>query len=230
MNTPSTIIEYEDDLILSACEFRWSKGDKFAFIEAIAICAARKLPYPNWVRDQIDAAMSSVFKAVFPDASVEEGRPGLGISYLPEGSELADMKENFSLVVKEASKALCLKSNTHVLNTHINAVRDFHLAELTSMYADFIVDPRPRFDGTTNVKRDLEGALDISKNEWEKLEASDEELAEVNGHVLRVRTIPPICRMATFDVIDTAWDSYKAFFLADRIAKFEDDHGIYLGE
>ena len=230
MNAPNSIVEYKDDLILAACEFRWSKGDKFALIEAIAICAAHDLPYPTWVRSQIDSAMTGIFEAVFPGTSLQGGRPGLGILHLPEDSKLTDMKDQFKEALKTANRELCLKSNTHVLITHINAVRDFHLAELTSMYADFVVDPSPRFDGTTNVKRDLEGVLNLSRDEWEKLETSDAELGKVNGHVLRVRTTPPICRKATVDVIDTAWSAYNEFFLEDRIAKFEAAHGINLGK
>jgi hypothetical protein len=43
MNVPDTIIEYEESLIFAACEFRWLRGDKFALIEAVAICAANDL-------------------------------------------------------------------------------------------------------------------------------------------------------------------------------------------
>ena len=86
VNTPNTIIKYKDDLILSACEFRWSKGDKFALIEAIAICAANDLQCPKWVRSQIDVAMTGIFEAVYPDQDLKDRRSGLGISYLPEGA------------------------------------------------------------------------------------------------------------------------------------------------
>ena len=229
MNT-TTVIEYEDDLVLSACEFRWSKGDKFALIEAITICAANDLEYPKWVRSQIDVAMTGIFEAVFPDQDLTDGRPGLGISYLPEGSKLTDMKDHFKEAVKTADRNLCLKSDTHVLTTHINAVRDFHLAELTSMYADFKVDPSPRFVGVTPVQRDLASALNLTPDKWEELVADNAELAPVNGKEPKVRIIPPVCRLATVDVIKGAWNAYKEFFLADRIAKFEDDHGINLGE
>ena len=230
MNAPNNIIEYEDDLILSACEFRWLKGDKFALIEAIAICAANDLQYPKWVRSQIDVAMTGIFEAVFPDQDLKDRRSGLGISYLPEGSKLTDMKDQFKKASKTAILELCLKSNTHVLTTHINAVRDFHLAELTSMYADFKVDPSPRFVGVKPVQGDLASALNLTPDKWEELVAANAELAPVNGQRPKVRIIPPVCRMATFDVIKGAWNAYKEFFLADRIAKFEDDHGTYLGK
>ena len=98
------------------------------------------------------------------------------------------------------------------------------------MYADFKVDPSPRFVGVTAVKRDLVSALNLTPDKWEELVAFDAELAPVNGQRPKVRVIPPVCRMATYDVIDDAWDAYKEFLLADRIARFEDDHGTYLGE
>ena len=130
MNTPNNIIEYEDDLILSACEFRWSKGDKFALIEAIAICAANNLQYPNWVRSQIDVAMTGIFEAVFPGTPLQGGRPGLGISSLPDQAELLEMKDQFRASIKEANKLLSFKlDRRNIIDTHIKAVRDFHLAE-----------------------------------------------------------------------------------------------------
>ena len=144
MSSPDTIIEYEDDLILSACEFRWSKGDRFALIEAIAICAANDLQYPKWVCSQINFAMTGIFEAVFPDQDLKGNRVGLGTSYRPDGREFENMKGRFKESLKTANRELCLKSDTHVLTTHINSVRDFHLAELTSMYADFFCRSSPQ--------------------------------------------------------------------------------------
>ena len=37
------------DFDIVELEIRWRDGDKFAFIEAIAYCAARNRPYPDWV-------------------------------------------------------------------------------------------------------------------------------------------------------------------------------------
>ncbi|MBT4038410.1 MAG: hypothetical protein HOE65_00060 [Rhodospirillales bacterium] len=230
MNDSSTIVEYEEGLILSACEFRWSKGDKFALIEAVAICAAQSLPYPKWVRSQIDTAMTGIFEAMFPDQDLSNGRAGLGISHLPDGTEKLDLKDRFSKSVKEASKILSLKSNTHVVDTHIKAVRDLELAELVFRVAKFAVKPSPHFDDITNTRDDLAAALRLSPDEWQELEIADDILADINGQSLRIRSVPPVCRMATVDVIDDAWDAYKEFFLEDRTARFEDAHGITLGE
>jgi hypothetical protein len=230
MTKSNTIIEYNDDLILSACEFRWLKGDKFALIEAVAICAANDLQYPKWVYSQINAAMTGIFEAVYPNQNLKDRRPGVGISHLAVGSDFKNLKAEFKEALKTANKKLSLKSDTHILTTHTIAVRDFHLAELVSMLADFIVNPSPRFDVTNNLKRDLEGALGISQNEWDELEVSDSELGEVNGHLLKAQETPSLCRKASFDVIANAWETYKDFFLEDKTAKFEYDHGINLGE
>jgi hypothetical protein len=230
MNTPKTIIKYEDDLIFAACEFRWSKGDKFALIEAIAICAANDLQYPHWVRAQINLAMTGIFEAVFPDEDLKGSRAGLGISYLSKSSELKDMKDQFKEALKAANKKLSLKSNTHVITTHINAVRDFQLAELVAALATFEIDPTPRFSDVDPVKKELSAALRHSREEWNAIETNNADLGQVKGKTLRANDIPAVCRMATFDVIDDAWDAYKEFFLDDRTAKFEDDHGINLGK
>jgi hypothetical protein len=230
MNTHNTIIEYEDDLIFAACEFRWSKGDKFALIEAIAFCAANDLQYPKWVCSQVNLAMTGIFEAVFPDQTLKGSRLGLGISYLPGGTEKRDLKSRFIDSIKVANKALSLKSNTHVIDTHIKAVRDFELAELVYRVAKFTIDPSPRFDDITNTRNDLAAALNLSPNEWQELEKVDGILPDVNGQSLHIRTVPSICRTATVDVIDDAWDSYKEFFLEDRTTRFEDEHGINLGK
>ena len=212
MITSNSIIEYQDDLIFAACEFRWSKGDKFALIEAIAICAANDLQYPKWVRSQINLAMTGIFEAVFREQNLTNGRPGLGISYLPEGPELADIKDRFTEAIKAANRTLCLKSDTHVLTAHINAVRDFHLAELVATLADFEIDPAPAFSDVTKLKHELAAVLRHPRPEWDAIESDDGDFGQIDGKILRARDIPAICRMASFDVIDDAWDGYKDFF------------------
>ncbi|MBT5250292.1 MAG: hypothetical protein HOL68_08855 [Bacteroidetes Order II. Incertae sedis bacterium] len=231
MNKPVTIVEHEDGLIFSACEFRWLKGDKFALIEAIAICAANDLEYPKWVRHQINTAMSGIFHAVFPDTTLEDGRPGLGISSLPDGPELSKMKDKFKAKAKDANKLLSLKlDRRNIVDTHIKAVRDFELAELICRVAKFAINPSPHFDGITNTRKDLAVALDLSPKDWQELETADGILSDINGQSIQIRSVPSICRMATLDVIDDAWDAYKEFFLEERTERFEDTHGINLGE
>jgi hypothetical protein len=230
MSSPDTIIEYEESLIFAACEFRWSKGDKFALIEAIAICAANDLQYPNWVRSRINTAMTGLFGAVFPGQDLTNGRPGLGISHLPEGRELADMKNRFKEALKTTNRTLCLKSDTHVLTTHINAVRDFHLAELVATFAGFEIDPRPTFSEVTNLKHELAAALRHTRLEWEDIESNNGDIGQIGEIKLRARDVPAVCRMATFHVIRDAWNTYKAYFLADKTANFQDVHGVNLSE
>lgn len=231
MITPNTIIEYQDDLIFAACEFRWSKGDKFALIEAIAICAANDLKYPKWVRSQIDVAMTGIFEAVFPGIQLQGGRQGLGISSLPDVPELLEMKTQFEASVKEASKLISFKlDRRNIVESHIKAVRDYNLGELIELFADFEYKPIPKFSPVTKIKKELEISLNLSKSVWQERVRADEEFGPINGRLIRISLIEPICRMATFDVIDDAWDAYKEFFLADRIAKYEDDHDINLSE
>jgi len=230
MSSPGTTVEFEDDLILAACEFRWSKGDKFALIEAISICAANDLHYPKWVRTQINDAMTGIFEAVFPDENLKGGRSGLGISHLPEGREITDLKERFNASGNKASRQLSLKlDRRNIIATHIKAVRDFYLAELVGRFVDFDYRPSPRLSQSKPVTEKLTVALNLSKSDWEVRQIAKEYIGPINGHTVIISTVEAICRMATFDVIDDAWDAYKDFFLADRIAKFEDDHGTYLG-
>lgn len=231
MNTSNSVVEFEDDLTLAACEFRWSKGDKFALIEAVAICAANDLQYPRWVRTQIDAAMTGLFEAVFPDGNLKDGRPGLGISNLPEGNELADMKTRFRNGVKDASKQLSLTLDRRSpVETHIKAVRNFYLAELVARFAEFQPLATAQFANVSRVKNELAGALFLTLTEWQDRVSAKNDFGPINEKTIPFHTVEPICRMATFDVIDDAWDKYKEFFLDDRTAKFEDDHGVNLSE
>ena len=222
MTKSNTIIEYKDDLIFSTFEFRWSKGDKFALIEAIAYCAANDLQYPTWVCSQINSAMAGIFEAVFPGQNLKDRQSGSGISHLPDGAENVDLKKRFSESIKGAAKTLSLKSNPHVIDTHVKAVRDFSLAELVYRVAKFAIDPSPHFDDITNTRNNLATALNLSPREWQELDTANGILADINGQLLEIRTVPSICRMATVDVIDDAWDAYKEFFLKDRTVRFKD--------
>ena len=77
MKKSDTFIDLGEPLPLVGCSLRWLQGDKFALIEAIAICAARSLPYPEWVRAEIDKAMTSVFEAAFPGVDLTQDHPGM---------------------------------------------------------------------------------------------------------------------------------------------------------
>lgn len=231
MTTPNTIIEYDDDLVLSGCEFRWLKGDKFALIEAIAICAANDLQYPEWVRGQINTAMTDIFRAVFPNLPLVGRHAGSGIDSLPDGVELSEMREQFKTGTKEASKLLSLKlDRRNIIDTHIKAVRDYHLADLVATLATFKVDPVPMFSDVTETKQALAAKLRRTPVEWEAIHNDDGTIGKINGKTLRTRDVPAICRMASFDKIDDAWDIYKDMFLEDRIAKFEHYQGVNLSK
>jgi hypothetical protein len=217
-------VEYKDDLIFAACEFRWSRGDKFALIEAVAICAANNLPYPAWVRDQINNAMTGVFRSVFPDTSLIDGRAGLGISHLPEGRDLEDKKASFQKSTKAANKLLSFTLDRQsIVAKHINAVRDFHLADLVERFADFKTDPNPGFDRLGLVITDLAENLNLSNAEWNDRVKTGKPFGPINGRIVDFHSIEPVCRLATFDIIDNAWDQYKAFFMEQRIDLFEEN-------
>jgi hypothetical protein len=213
MSDPTNVVEYADDLIFAACEFRWEKGDKFALIEAVAICAANDREYPQWVRYQINAAMTEIFSAVFPDVSLVGGRKGLGISALPEGNELANMKESFSNSSDEAKKHLSLSHDRlGVVDTHIKAVRNYHLAELVERFAVFEINSTPPFSKTTNVMKELATMLRLSPPEWETQVAEDGFLGPINGLTMKYSAVEPVCRMATVNVLRSAWREYQEFF------------------
>jgi hypothetical protein len=224
MNNPSNVVEYADDLIFAACEFRWEKGDKFALIEAIAICAANDREYPQWVRDQINAAMTGIFGAVFPDVSLVGGRKGLGISALIDTDRRLKMKAAFDRSTKSAKQLLSLSlDRKEIIGSHINAVRDFHLAELVERFADFKPNHKPQFQDTTKIMNDLAEALSLTVSDWEVCVDEDASFGPINGKTVKFSTVEPVCRTASFNILRDAWREYREFFEEVRLNERAED-------
>ena len=218
-----TFIKIKDfDLVF--LKGRWDEGDKFAFIEAIAYCAARGRDYPDWVRAQIDMAMTSVFVETFPEINLKDTFPQEAYRLNPTTAD-KDRKKKFEKVSAEAIKTLCLKlDRDHTLATRKRAIRDICLAGLVADYADICLKPEPNFKKVTIVKNDLVKALNLSPKEWAEACENGAVLEhKINGHLLSIRQVPIECCPASFDMIDNAWDKHKDVLLKLR-AEIEAEH------
>ena len=76
MTDSKTIIEFSEPIALAGLDEQWKQGDRFALVEAVALCAQNDWEYPNWVREAIDEAMTNMFLAVYPKADLDRLRPG----------------------------------------------------------------------------------------------------------------------------------------------------------
>ena len=173
-----TFIKIKDfDLVF--LKGRWDEGDKFAFIEAIAYCAARGREYPDWVRAQIDIAMTSVFETTFPEINLKDTFPQAAYRLDPTTAD-KERKKKFEKASAEAVKALCLRlDRDYALATRKREIRDINLAGLVADYADICLKPEPKFKNVTIVKKDLVTALNLSPKEWA--------VAAAGGHAERKR-------------------------------------------
>jgi hypothetical protein len=218
-------VRFSERIELAGCELRWDegKGDPFALIEAVTICAGRKWPYPKWVRRQFDEAYKSIFLSVFPDVDLSKPLPG-ALGYSVRNTDEKDVAASFDRAVADAIKLLCLSvDRQHPLQVHKRAMRDRYLAELVSESAGYKHTPRPRFVGVEEIIEGLAKALRLTPDDWTRMDAEDAVLLNLRGIPVRIRAVIPECRMATVDQIKRAWRRYGREFLAKRAEDYEEE-------
>jgi len=219
-----TVTVFSEPIELAACTLRWDEGDRFALIEAVAICAGRQFDYPEWVRQQIDQAYTSIFLSVFPGVDLSKPLPGAwGYSDARARDESA-VAASFDQAVARAIKRLCLSiDRQHVLQIRKQRIRDLRLSELVAELAKYKHTPRPSFVGVEQVIEKLAEALNLRPNEWARMHAENTVLLNLNRIPVLVREVPPECRLATVDQIKRAWLRHRRELLAQRAEDYEDE-------
>jgi hypothetical protein len=221
-----TVTVFSENIELAGCELRWNegKGDPFALIEAVAICAGRKWPYPKWVRRQFDKAYKSIFLSVFPGVDLSKPLPGAwGYSDAQSTDEKA-VAARFRKAVAEAIKLLCLSiDRQHVLQVHKREMRDQYLANLVAELAAYKHTPRPRFVGVKQIIERLANALDMTPKRWARMDAENAVLLNLKGIPVRIPSVPAQCRMATVDQIRRAWHRHRTELLEERKEDYEEE-------
>jgi len=213
------------DFDLASLKLRWDEGDKFAFVEAIAYCAARGRDYPDWVRERIDSAMTELFHATFPDVDLEKHRSPALAYQLDRKADDPGRDERFKKARARAISELCLQVyHEPIIRTRKHAIRNICLAEMVAQFADFQLRPEPKFKGVTRVKKALANALALTPAKLIEAQKNDDVLErDLNGHLLWAKEVPLECCGATFPVIDNAWDKYKDNLLEERVFQVTED-------
>ncbi len=192
MTKTNTVIEFSEPIALAGLDEQWKQGDRFALVEAVALCAQNDWEYPRWVRDTIDEAMINMFLAVYPKVNLDRLRPGKkgpgGIGL--DGKLLADRLE------KERRQSLDLlgleieKDNPVKLRKRI--FRDAHIAELVARRCEFIPGPPAHFNGVNRAIEHLTVTLAINPDD-----------PKTNDQ------FPDECWGASHSIIKRAWDKHK---------------------
>jgi hypothetical protein len=244
-------VKFSEPIELAECELRWDegKGDRFALIEAVAICAGRKWDYPGWVRQEIDQAYTSIFLSVFPGVDLSKPLPGaLGYSDA-QGRDEKAVAAGFARAVANARKQLCLSiDRQHVLQIRKRKIRDLYLATMVAELAEYKHTPRPRFVGVKQIIERLANALDMTPKQWARKHAEDAVLLDLptrwsdplrsrrsqgrrprgtramNRVPVLIREFPPECRLASVDQIKRAWRRHRSELLKQRAEQYDADH------
>lgn len=160
MNHTNTTVGYKDPIGLGGLDWQWKQSDKFALVEAVALCSANGWTYPEWVRNIIGEAMMNMFKAVHPDVDLDMSKPGRrrlpGVGF--------DEKKQADRLKTELAHSLDLLGlaieKTNAVRRRKITIRDLHLAEFIAGLCRFVREPNPKFKGVNKAIRKLAAELD----------------------------------------------------------------------
>jgi hypothetical protein len=217
-------VTFSEPIELAVCELRWDEGDHFALIEAVAICAGRQFDYPEWVRQQIDQAYTSIFLSVFTDVDLSKPLPGAWGYSDARSTDEKDVAARFARAVAKAKKLLCLSiDKRNVLQMRKQRIRDLHLPMMIAQLAKYKHKPTPRFVGVKQIIKSLAKALRLTPDDWAKMHAENAVLLNLNRSPVLVREFTPECRMATVDQIRRAWLRHRRELLAQEAEAYEEE-------
>jgi hypothetical protein len=171
---------------LGGLDLQWANGDKFALVEAVALCNANNWKYPDWVSKVIGKAMVDLYRAVYPD--VDLVRDFIGKKNLPEiSSNELKLAERLKGERGRTLEALGLTiDRANAVQRRKETLRDMQLAELVAERCRFVLKPKPRFRGSNK-------AIPKLTDEFEKSEGN----------------FPAECRGASEHMIKRAWSRYR---------------------
>ena len=179
--------------VLSSLKWQWDEGNRFALVEAIAVCAAYGWEYPEWVRGLIDDAMTNLFRAVhprfeFPD---EPPWPSLDLELNATDRKIAErlrkeLPQSLDILGLTTDKANAIQRRNKVL-------RDYHLACEVAERCRLVPKLKPQFRGVNKAIRSLVEEL-----------ASEETWRDKGRYRL-----PGECLGASEDTIKRAWSKHR---------------------
>jgi hypothetical protein len=200
MTKKDTIVEYSDPIALGGLDWQWEQGDRFALVEAVALCAANDWEYPQWARKIIDEAMTNMFRAVYPDidldrkSSSKKQAPSIGNDHRIQAKRLKnERRHSLEMLGLATDRASAVERRKQTL-------RNMYLAEEIACRCKFVREPKPRFVGVNKAKRKLAEELD-------KDSSNDQ-----GRH-----SCPPECQRASDDMINRAWRKYRRAITQDYL-------------
>jgi len=195
-----TVVTYSESLALAGLKEQWELGDPLAVVEAITICGKEKDPYPDWVCQVLNDAMTQVYVAVY---SIElDNRAGKRPLIRSED----ELKWRLDRARDQLLQSLGLSADRdNAGKIRKRLLRDAYLAELIAQRCQFIATPTPAFKGVNKALDDLAEIFDENGDQDEKR-----------------RRLPSECWGAKSDTIKRAWSKHK-----DDLANFflQNPHG-----
>ena len=201
MTGDDTVIEFSEPLALAGLEEQWEKGDRFALIEAIALCSENGWDYPEWVIDLVNAAAKSVYQSAYPGHDLDRE------TFRVENSNVIPVTvENLSGRL-EASRSAFLSvfglsiAKDNAIKVRDRLLRDAYLAEEVARRCVFHPGEPTSFGGVNRAIDDIALIVADGSDRQEK------------------RSFQSVCHGASSDMITRAWRKHH-----EAIAQFFSAH------
>ena len=183
MTAKNTQITHADPIGLGGLDWQWEHGDKFALVEAIALCAANGWEYPKWVQKIIGQAMINMYQAVYPEVDLDLSKPGR--KRLPKaGADEGKLADRLKKELAHSLDLLGLKmERTNAVKRRKETLRDLYLADIVAGRCTFIREPEPAFKGVDKAIGDL--AVELKDGaDPSPLEKHPEECFDASDHTI----------------------------------------------
>ncbi len=175
MSNNDNTVEFSEPVGLAGLEEQWELGDRFALVEAIALCDKNGWEYLPWMKDIINAAMASLYQAAYPNVDLDRLRPG---QKEPRAIRINE-KELTSRLKRQRSNLLNLLGleveKDNFVNIRKRLFRDAYVAEWIARRCKFVMTPKPQFRGVNKAINDLAHRLSLDPNEPETTETFRDE-------------------------------------------------------
>ncbi len=195
MTNDQTIVEFSEPIALAGLEEQWEKGDRFALVEAIALCSENGWDHPQWVTDLVNAAATTVFRAVYPNHNLDRVNP----RDTRDQADLISARNVSERLEKSRSDFLSVfglsTAKDNAVKIRDRLLRDAYLAEEVARRCSQAVNIGGAFKG---INKAIEEVTLIVVDDSERKEKS---------------ALPAVCRGASTDVITRAWRKHSKAIL-----------------
>jgi hypothetical protein len=183
MNKSPRIVDQEPAALLGL-DWQWENGDKFALVEAIALCTTNEWEYPDWVQKIIGQAMVNMYQAVYPEVDLDLSKPSK-IQLPKAGIDKGKLARRLKKELAQSLDLLGLKiDKSNAVKRRKETLRDLHLANIIAGRCKFIREPAPRFKGVDKAIDGLAVAL-ADGADPSPLEKYPDECFDASDHIIK---------------------------------------------